>query len=932
MRFTLALTAFIAGALHAAEFDTSSFSRVQDDKDSLDSKISKEDGSATESVKPADFKNLESRISGFSKIVRTARTPEEKSRFLTTLAVLELQKGRALAQDPGSAATPDERKETFLQAAHHAEAITVIPKQTKRTVAYAHYMAGLGYAGADDNAGAEKHFVRLLEVWPQAPYAAGVALHLADLYAAGLHHDKTVALLKKYASQFSPGESSVARLKMSKSLAAMKDFAAAEAELKALIRDPKAVSVNREAIKDLANVATQAHTDPEVQEMADQLFAGKPEKKSAFLTGAWSNFQKAGMNHQVSRVFSSLMQMAATPEKRLRLWLDETRANRKPYASSRHYSGVYSIEQEWNGLPADKVKGVKQELGAEVMAEIEMMIRSFSDTYSDHEKNQEKLPKDRLSMVLREVAAFHIKNFPDSKNRSAVYALMLDVCAGDKDAACVYETSAQIQSDASVGGLHGRAYAERVRSLVNLDQGDSARWSGKLVSELEEYVSNPKAAGWSEYAKLLSEKYVERRAFDRAIKLLNQLYAREKNEDSYFRLLQARVGAGQSDKIAVETLPPDFEASARIQKLVRTALGEYLGKLVERNETDKAVAKLAGLDAENRSSAEIQPALTAVAYSLMRQGQFEKASQIIPPATAKNKSMHYESVIARLGASYPVSAAELTALPPDKRVYVFKLLAVSRPEVVVSYLDGHQKLEADLIKPCMLAFQVKQQTADPQLTNKQKQLLGMKIPEGGDPLVRAENLALNIRFPAEGNANLKSGRKLDSALNQVRKVRTLVQSGIKGRNHEAQIRVLAMAAHLEEQAAAAIEKNPNGLSSHEFRMEAEEFIKEQNHIETAEKAKSSIGREPAATSQNWPWPDSGLKSKIVAYVSSGQVTAALLMLDLNHEKGMVSENDYHTFRAGCLLSDTRNDVLQGFACDELKQAGLSVPKICEKSF
>ena len=964
---------------HAAEtYDTSAFDQSPDEskQKSVVMQLDTTDGKKAE---PIDPKVLKVRIDSFTALLKTARSPAEKGKFLIARSVLLLQRARMIADKSQTAEkelVPEDAAVAFGEAADNAESAMAIKTLDRKDRAYAHYLAALGYIGLNEKDKAATVLHEALKIVPDAAYSGSIVLFLGEHYYDKEQHKDAVRILKDHMAKLSVQEKAFARYRMAWCYIGLQELGLAEEMFISLIKDPNAGIAGRDAVKELAYVSVQTRNEAGVVSLGNTLFLTEPAKKAEFLSSAWSNLQRLDEGKPNSLVFTELMRMADGPDKRIQLWLEEIRANRRPYASKRHFSGLWAIHRELNGLKPEQQKVSLASTGDEILIETEQLIRSFADTYAKKVYNKERIGKKSVAEAMRALFAIHAKYFPDGKNRPAVFALWMSTCLDEQDWECAYRTARVVLTEAKLAPIAEQGHVCQIISLDQLAKADK-NYQPKLVQALERYTSKEDNARWVEFSKLLTDIYAKSNNFDKAIPLLEKLNAREADEGSFHRLQMARFLGGRYKDVIKAQPPANVEVKEQLLDLVRESslklaqesqgagegfgefesnierfltlnkdknkeaivLGDYIKKLVDRGQLEKAATKIGEMPPQKRGSSDFGPLTSMVSIRLLRKGQFKEANALVTnggrPISAKHQ---YDSVLARLGSNQTIGLKELDELKKDKRDYVLGVLALSRPKAVIAYFEQKKRPDPDLKKLAYLALQIQSQRTDPELSEAmKKQLKGLDVIEASG-LSAVEKMAAKIEFPSKGAPPERATAILQKAIPKVRDSRKLVPASLKDKPPEVQARILETVAKLEERMAVSVEKSPlpKGLPENqkalyleglakaavEFREQAEDYRKAVASVEQMGKDSGLIApeRAPASTLDKWAWPDANAREGVLSHLREGNLTATLILLDLQRASGELSDDSYFKFRTGALLL-LKSPAMNNYVFQELRAAG-----------
>ncbi len=969
-------------------FDTSGFAPgVEAGKSKTSSLPLKPDGAsgAEAAFEKPDVETLKSRVVSFNLLVKNARNPEEKAKFLIGRCLLHMQKAQyinALPVDEKSPVEDEELREAYAAATNDATLALQEKAVSKGTKSYAYYLLGLAQLGSNKRKDAIKSLESSLKEFPRATYAGNIVIFISDLHYEREDYLKSVLFLNQNMSILREPQKILAQYKIALAYGEMKEFPMAEETLLNLLKKSTLGEMAPTIVKELAVVSARIRNESGLISLASQVFPLDSERRAEFLSSAYSHLQRQQPKTNHGTIFQSLMNLASAPEKRVRLWLDEIRNTRQNYASRRPLANFQSISLEFGRMKEAETTAILASLGEALNLECDFLIRSYVDTFTGKTPNKEGLSSLEMTSSLQSFFKFTEKNFPNAKNRQQMFGMWLGVCSEQNDQLCVRNVSQKILAEPGLKGIHAQAIDAKILALKVLQSKDRTTYMPELKSSLEEYVQNPNASKWIEFAGYLADVYILEKKFDRALQLLAKANSIDHSENSFFRLQSARFLAGQYKDVVNDKIPDGTPSSPRLAALVREAslklaaeagdsdknfgdyeaninrflslnadegkskavLDDYIQRLIDKNEIQKAYLKAKDLDVGKRRS--LSPTLQKLSLRLMQEGYFSQAKQLLYDGnTLLSPAALNEALFSRIGAGEPVSPKELVNLGGTERNYLIGVLALTRPKIVVQLMKLNLPLSKVDRTLGFLANKIDQNTETPSVDDKQGRTMASLAPKESASLTAFKKLSAQIDFPAPEAGGTEASAKLAKAVGAVRKLRAQVTPSLSGQTPINQVEVLRIAIRIEEQAAAAIEKSPvpanfageqklkylqklNSLAN-EFRDQGKELRKILSSLDSSGELSAasadSKGQMPLINLTLWPWPPHPLQERLVRMVQEGNRAGAIIMLDLNRAAKNtgnagkpLSDTEYYQFRTGVLLAGSDNRPLANFVQKELR--------------
>ncbi len=521
-----------------------------------------------------DEETLRKRLLSFSYLIKAARAPEEKAQFLLSRCLLHLRRGKALSSLPAEEKNPlvvTDLKKAYDLAAKDALEVTKLKKIYVKTMSYAYYLHGLALAGGGSAELAILSLEKAVKLKPNAKYAGSVALFVAETYYRSGDYLKAIQSLKSAMPSMSDAHKARAQYWIARSYAGRDDFSMAEINLMALLKNEHLGDLKKVIVRELGAVSSRFRDEAGLLSLSHQLFGMDNDRKAEFLSSAYSAMQRESSGRRGQSLFKTLVKLASTPEKRVKLLIGEMETSRRNFASRASMGNFQAILRELQKLPEKQMIDVIKSVESELLVEVESLMKSYVNTYSQRAPNPESIMRMDMANGLKTLFAFQEKYFPTAKSRKQVLSLWLNVCSEQKDADCVREVSNKVLGSRGLASIHASANEEKIIALRNLASKDPKKYMQELRDTLVAYTRDLKAPKYVQFANFLADLEVQAGNFDKALPLLLDLDTKRQTKDSFYRLFAARFLAGQY-KTVFEARPPLGEdTSQRWQNLQRNA-------------------------------------------------------------------------------------------------------------------------------------------------------------------------------------------------------------------------------------------------------------------------------------------------------------------------------------------------------------------------
>ncbi len=926
----------------------------------------------------ASIESIDGRIQAFGTLIKTARTESERAQFTIARTLLKLQKAKMMADGSGPS-TPAELKEVYKQAATDAASIKNLKKVSAAITSYGLYLNGLALLGLNIKSEAIKIFKKAIQINPKASYTADVIFYMAEFHYERESFLSAMQVLKTNMDKLDDDQKSLAKYRIAWCYIGLKELSTAEQLFIELIKSNAKGDFEKNIIKELSYVSTQIRNETGIAILADSVFGKAPDKKAEFLSSAYANLQRQDSKSSHQFILSKLMGLASSSEQRVKLWLEEVKSSRRPYASIKPYTNFSSIQQELGRYGDPEAQKVLQKLGEELELECEQLIKSFVGTYSGSVKNKENIRKEVIASSLQQIFTFQDRYFPKAKTRAKMFTIWMSLSEDTEDYPALLAVSNKILADPSLSSMSQRAKDDRLLALGNLNRSQKQKYAQEYQAKLEEYVADENAPHWKQTATELADFHMQNKDFKKGISLLSAINNKDKTEGSYFRLQTARFVAGQYKEVVAARPPSGVTNTQQMNNLVKEAslklattggggssenfddyenninvflslnndtskeklvIQDYINRLIEKKEYKKAALRLLSLPSRVRGT-EYANQTKKVAILLMQEGEFREAAKIAnEDGQPISKLLLNESTLSRLGSGLALDSRELGSLTNTNRDYILGVLALTQPQTVIQYASVYSSTSPSIKKLGMLALKIREKSDTLSDDMRANRSLASILPTEDQSMSSFRKQVSEVQFPKAGQSPTQTAKLTATAVSQVRKVRQQISGKIRGQSSANQIEVLQAAIRLEEQAATAIEKSPlpNGIdekqklqymqnltdAAGEFRDQAKEFRKTLDtimvHSGEADQKRAESELPMPINLSKWPWPASPIKDRVMRFIQEDNRVAALIMLDLRKSANLMSASDYFQYRSGILLSTPNNPPMAKFVLNELREA------------
>lgn len=818
---------------------------------------------------------------------------------------------------------------------------------------------------------------------PKADAAIGLSMYLADDAYYGERLAEALTEYQRFLNVMGPKDKAKALYKIAWIHLKQERVAEAEKILFALAKmKPEDLGeMRKDVLADLAATEPALRSDVEILKLLQTELKLAPDEEIVFLNQVLLALQ--GEKKPVSpEVYERMFAVERRPFERLSLRLQRARQAHGDSLTKTFQLRFAEMRKEYEAAEAATKAELMKQLGSEMQAETELMVAQLAEQLLRAIRKGDAAAKEKhaWAVLLKNQMTFLDGNFK-VKARADLFRLWLDVCASDKDWACVLDRVGRISKDADLATLREGARLEEIAALEELSKTDEAAHRPRLIAALTEYVKDPKRPDWASVAKRLVAFHIADKDYDKALPLLRSIDAGEKSEDSYYRLQLARYQSGRDAELVKDDRSKSFPTE-RIADLLREThlrlaqtasqsdanfgayeghLKEYLartdddakkiallrgyyGKLEAKGDFAKLSTEILALPPERRFHPELQEFPRRLVARSIEAGDIARVPPMIGPLTmATPEDLRFTEYLARLSLQPQKMWPEVGNLKDGKRQrYVLGLLALGLPDAMETYNRTHPRSPRDIRDMAFLAMKLRRCDQPLTLTPAQRAELGDAVPLAlqPQPSLPVEKSIAQVVFPKAKKLTKASTERMMKTLDVVRSQRKAVTTALKGQVPDVQIRLLEKAAKLEKGAVDMLisAPQPAGLSpeqsqeyangvkqmADEFVQQEAQFTKAAEDIRAQVKALEEKERTPVkrpASMEAWPWPADGTLKALRERAKTKALLPALLELDLLRSVTKMEDGAYWSARAGLLLSKSPCQATVDYVYKELSSNG-----------
>jgi hypothetical protein len=614
-----------------------------------------------------------------------------------------------------------------------------------------------------------------------------------------------------------------------------------------------------DAMRDLAFLVAHQPDLNASLERVEARFTEVPQKID-FLNYVREGLETQNSVAMHSHLVDKLLQLEKNPAKRLSYLLADLKVHRRQYAARDHMKSFERVREAIiaGNLTASSVELKKYSEPLEI--ETQTLIKSFIDTFAGRTKTPDGFSRDEMNLALKTQFSFFVTYLPESRIRPKMVNLWLDVCLDSSDWKCVDTVSELIITERkTLEPFRERAYINQLAALDKLSPSlkgeEKEQFDKRKFSRVQEFVEQfEKSPQWPRVAKYYSELNMDAGKYKEMLPLLDKIYMREPNEDTFGRLQFARYKLEDYEGVLADPRwDPKWENSKapQAQKLIelkretvlalalkarkkddvvsykkfifqflqlrpdpkkaQIARVDLLKFLVEKKLMDEATDEFVGTDPKDQATPEYADMKSVLWFSSMERGKFAEARKILTSSPAKDNEVVFRKILTEIALGETPKVAELQNISPQNRDYLLGLLAVTRPDTLLKYYQTFPSDKPESRELALLALRIKSGEWIIPKTREAEKILGPSYRfTGPDTAVAVpiEDKIRKVSFPAKGTPAKALGKAIEKLVVETRNIREGVGKAIKDKNAYQQLRVLEAARDLERRVGMTILESP----------------------------------------------------------------------------------------------------------------------------
>ncbi len=910
------------------------------------------------------YSQLESSIESYSVILGTTKNPKRRLELIQLRAQAEIALVQNILLDPERTKDTEKLKKILMQA--KKDALDTLNN------AKGYFIAGLSFMYLDEYTQASQYFNKALEKDPHSKDAPWIAFFLAEEFFEQYQYQKSIDLYLKYINQADSSLKQMGFYKIAWAYASLNEGENAKRYfLKVITLDPK-TELSKDALKDLAFMATQLKSEDEIFNFAKSAFKTQ-DLEHDFLKQVYQQKQNQGIGTHHSKILIALLTLEKNPVEKIKLLVSTLHSLKREYASREAYQLFLQIREIFKTTEIDPKEFGEIEKNLELA--IQNLIISDVDTFTEKVKSPENIPITEQGDNLKQVCSFFIDLFSESHLRENVFNLWLEVDKKLKDWNDFVLVTKLILKDKQINThFKIRTSLEQIASLEELWSKDPKKIQPQLISSLKFfYENNFKHPDWIKVAKRLSSLFMDQKSYPPALLCFTKIYEIEPTGDNFywmqytrFRLhqyqavlddknnalfqakkdskleeilresaLQAALKARQEKKLNEYTqLIHRFLALQQDSQKSKIARIDYLSFLIDENKYDEAFLEILSIKEDERFSVDYKKLIQKIVLIELKKGNFEKIIKL-------QKPNEYSFLLAQLALRQSIDIKNLNLLPNDKKEYLLGLMALLDPKQALLYFQLKSTLLSHSENAiALVALRIEKRNWNFSPTAKELQWIGNLLPESMKTyeLTPIEKKILKLPSLSQGGSSSKKHEKnLELLIQQARTLRTKLNAEIKDKPVRLKLRILSTFKKMEQRCAQMIQESPppkqlNKEDILKYKKEliqvSQEFLDQSRQIESLEQGLQNLVTKEALDSkplsqpslQKWPWPPlSKDAKKILDLISKKEWVASLILVDLLRQDFVKKDLDYYLIRTGILLGSNDSQAMRKYLSDELAQ-------------
>ncbi len=930
-----------------------------------------------------DLRKIDTQIKAINLIIKTETEKQKKIELFIRRSQLYISAARTLGLKRTKKADLGGPEKKYLDSARKTlEDLQKFSKDKPKRLASIYYLLGMVEYEYERYDKVRDYFVMSIKLDSKNPLAPRMALMVGEL---DYDKDRYAEAIKSYQWLYkvmNPQERALADYKTGWCYIGLNDFENAKKYLIRVIRVNSETSFVEDSLRDLAFLVGQKDDEQETIKFGIENFPDLAYR-AKFYFHSLTYFLQRNKKKSRQPLFLELLAVEKDPLQRARILALKVSYERREYPTVEAYKSVAEMDNHIKKMDAPlKEKFFFQE-GPNLEDNSEAIIKNFVDAYTGRLNMPEKLTKDYIVTALKKLIEIHLRLFPNSTKQDQIYSLWMDACYDTKDISCLQQLKplfkAKGEAVKSFAGLYTQI---GIKILTLVDQNyekDPALHEAELLRLIQDFVKeNPTHPENIKLIRKSTALMLKKELFKEAIPQLEMLQKIEPTDDNLHKLLFSRFKLGMYEEVvghpgvdkskdkdvlgvyreaslilAQKSLEGNnfenyeknlkmFLASNPDHKKSSLAYIDYFDRLLQFKKYDNFMREWRAIPGKTKEGKEFLPVRSNALSLMMADGYFVDDVHLQKPSADEN--LNFNILVYQRALNKPFLKPEfkaVRALPPQKRNYIYNLVLVTKPKVLIDLLSEQRRLDDDEKSILYSAHLIQRGHNRFSFTEEQMKLFKKIIPKKMIPAEKTKlfNDFAKVLPPKPTWSAKRYNNQVELLVGHARSIRKKISKEIGKISPKDKIALLQSAIDLEKATAESIRKSPlpagltdpqkleyqNALGdvAKEYENQADEFNKSKTEID----AKFQVEEEDAAKSQlpqvaieKLPEPSDASRFPLAKELFRKSPAMALVFWDAQLTTKKINEDTYYEGRVKMLLDIANHQSMRDFIAGELKSA------------
>jgi tetratricopeptide (TPR) repeat protein len=930
-----------------------------------------------------DLKKIETQIKAINLIIKTESDNQKKIDLFIRRSQLYISAARTIGLKRTRLADMGPVEKKYLDSAKKTlEDLLKFSKDKPKRLGSIYYLLGMIEYEFERYDKVRDYFILSVKLDMKNPLATTMALMVGEL---DFDRDRFQEAIKSYQWLYkimNPREKALADYKTAWSFIGLNDQESAKKYLIRVVRVNGEGSFVEDSLRDLAFLVAQKDDEQETIRFGTDNFADLAQR-AKFYYHSLAYYLQRDKKKSRQPLFMEILAVEKDPYQRARILALKVSYERKEYPTVESFKAMAEMDNHIKKMdPALKEKFFFQE-GGNLEDNSEAIIKNFVDAYTGRLNMPEKLTKDYIITALKKLIEIHLRLFPNSSKQDQIYSLWMDACFDTHDVACLQSLKPMFKAKGEKNKAFANLYALiGIKILTLVDQSyekDPQAHEQELMTLINDFIKeHPDSPENSKLIRKSVAMMLKHEQYKEAIPLLEMLQKTDPSEDTLHKLLYCRFKLGMYEEIvhqpgiekskdpqirdvyresslilAQKSLSgnnfEEYERNLKIflasnpdEKKAALAYVDYLDRLLKAQKYDNFIREWRGMPIHMKESKDFVGIRSQALGSMMVDGYF--ADDPYLQKTTKDEALNFNILVYHRALNRPFTKDEflaVRALPKDKRNYIYNLILVTKPKVMIDLLSSQKRLDDDERKILFTAYLLHR--GHDQFTFNAEQIKLMKnvIPGKMIPVERSKLFAEfgKVRAPKLSLSANRYNQQVEDLMKHTRSMRKKFVREIGKLSLKERSEMLQKMIELEKSTSEAIKHSPTpaglddkqkaeydaGISdvAKEFDNQAEEFTKSKaeidvkNQVEEEDVAKQKL---PQVSPEKLPAPDAASRFSTADELFQKAPIAALVFWDSQLSAKKISDETYYQGRVRLLLHIANNPSMREFIASELRQA------------